>query len=129
MSELTGVDRRRVPTHANRMACACIQLERHQTDRIVGQLTDAVLSSGGKALLFVESMRGDETPMRISVKAAAGAQGQESAVAPAEEAPLAPETLEQEVAPHKIVQTEWLGSALYELVAGKHLLVSFPLVT
>ena len=129
MSELTGVDRRRVPTHANRMACACIQLERHQTDRIVGQLTDAVLSSGGKALLFVESMRGDETPMRISAKAAAGAQGQESAIAPAEEAPLAPETLEQEVAPHKIVQTEWLGSALYELVSGKHLLVSFPLVT
>ena len=74
-------------------------------------------------------MRGDETPMKAGAKTAVMAQEVGSAVALAEEILSEPVALEGEVGPQKVVQTEWLGSALYELPGGQHLLLSFPLVT
>ena len=122
-----GVDRRRVPELATRMANACIQAERHATEQMLEQLTKAILDNKGRAILFVEALRGDETPLKTKAKAAAQTNTEESAVALPEG--TLPTILESSTGTQKIVQAEWMGAALYQVPGGKHLLITFPLCT
>ena len=73
IGESTGVDRRKVPKFAHALANACIQIQRHRVEYVIGMLTDEVLGAGGRALIFIESVRADETPLKGKADAAASA--------------------------------------------------------
>ena len=86
LSLMHKLSRKKIVRSAYVSANACVQLERRYTEHVLGALTKSVLASGGRALLFVESMRADETPLKSRAKGDAGAGGPaDGALVPAAE--------------------------------------------
>ena len=127
----TGVDRRRVPRLAGNLADACVLLERHATERLLGDLAEAVVGSGGEALVYAEALRGDETPLKARTKSTSKGGGGEGAMDVAEfgDDAVEMEEAEEDRATQKIVQSEWVGAMLLRLPTMKHLLLTWPLLT
>ena len=81
-------------------------------------------------MLFVESMRGDETPVKVRVKAETpgGAECETLEKAQGGDTMLNLATDEENTV-QKLVQTDWVGALLLRISAGVQVLISFPLMT
>ena len=60
----SGISRNKMPRLASVLASTCLQLQRHRVEHVLGGLTREVIAQGGQALLYLESVRGDETPLK-----------------------------------------------------------------
>ncbi|CAK0905460.1 unnamed protein product, partial [Prorocentrum cordatum] len=111
-------------------ASCAIVVQRVRTEKIIGNLTDTIIAGGGRAVLFVECTRGDETPLRARARSAAKVFSHERQICEASLVSIA-DVHDEDTVKQKIVQTDWEGAVAYALVGDvqRYLIVKFNLLT
>lgn len=126
MSTDTGLHASIVQECRIRLGAACMHIERHVAIRMVDRVSQAVLEAGGELVSFTTRVRYDETPLVVRGRSLDNIA---EALPPGCEAPealIAATAPQQEAAPTKLVQMEWLGGMLVE-VNGAFSLITFDL--
>ncbi|CAK0904685.1 unnamed protein product, partial [Prorocentrum cordatum] len=111
-------------------ASCAIVVQRVRTEKIIGNLTDTIIAGGGRAVLFVECTRGDETPLRARARSAAKVFSHERQICEASLVSIA-DVHDEDTVKQKIVQTDWEGAVAYALAGDvqRYLVVKFNLLT
>ena len=131
-AEKLGVTRKKTQGFLHAAAAACIMLHRRDSLTMLRQITDSILRAGGKAISLTETMRYDETGMRVRLvdrerQGKAASDAIQAFVPTHSQMVSLPFCTDTKRA--KILQSLRAVCALFQLPTGSHLLLRFDVPT